>query len=89
MAIQDKIGTSSWLNQVKRAPSRGGSNKLQELIKAENSLIADDSLLLDDLSEVNLATLKYPFRHHRISHKDVKVVNSYYKFACKASSLGP
>jgi len=62
---------------------------LQELIKIEDSFITYDNLSLYDLSEGNLATLKSPLKHHGISYKDIKVVNSSYKSTRKVSSFNP
>ena len=57
-------------------PSEGGSKRLQEIMNAENSPIAEVNLPLDDLLEGNLTTLKSLPRHQGISHKDMKVNNS-------------
>jgi len=70
--MRDNTGTSSWLDQVQRAPSKGGSMRLQELMKLENSLVAQDDRPPVDLSEGNLMTLKSPPKHHGMSHEDVK-----------------
>jgi len=47
-----------WLDKVKHVLSRGRTIKLQELMNAESSPIAEVNLLLDDLSKGNLTTLK-------------------------------
>jgi len=60
------------MDQVKLAPSKGGSTRLQELIKLENSLINQDKQPSVDLSEGNLMTLKSPTKHQGISREDIK-----------------
>ena len=79
MVRRDFRQTSSWLDQVKRAPSRGGSIKLQESMKLENSFIAQDNRPPVDLSEANLMTLKSPPKHHGMSQADIKNDNSLNK----------
>ena len=76
--MRDNIGTSSWLDQVKQAPSIGGSTRLQELIKLENSLIPNKRPHVD-LSEGNLMTLKSPPKHQGISQEDIINDNSLNK----------
>jgi len=58
------------MDQVKEAPSKGGSTRLQESIKLENPLIGQDKRPPVDLSEGNLMTLKSPPKHQGISQED-------------------
>ena len=46
--------------------------RLQESIKLENSLIAQDDRLPVDLSEGKLMTLKSPPEHRGMSQEDIK-----------------
>jgi len=57
---------------MKPIPSKGGSIRLQELIKLENSLISQDKRPPIDLSEGNLMTLKSPPKHQGIYQEDIK-----------------
>jgi len=74
--MRDNTGTSSWLDQVKQAPSKGGLTRMQESIKLENSLISQDKWPPIDLTEGNLMTLKSPPKHQGISQEDIKDDNS-------------
>jgi len=83
------MGTSSWLEQVNWAPSKGGSTRLHQLIKAESSHIVEINLPLVDLSDGNLTTLKSPPKHHGISPKEESISSSSHKPTPKVSSFGP
>jgi len=52
--MRDNIGTSSWLDQVKRAPAKGRSMRLQESMKLEDSFIVQDKQPHVNLSKGNI-----------------------------------
>jgi len=64
------------LDHVKWPSSQGGSIRLQELIESEKSLMAMDNLLLVDLPDGNLTTLKSPPKQHGTSQGNMKVDSS-------------
>jgi len=83
--MRANIRTSSWLDQVKQEPSKGGSIRLQESIKIENSLIAQDKRPLVDLSEENLMTLKSPPKHQGCPNNNNNNTTSQYNLAYAGS----